>query len=433
MTAFISQHVRQHEKHFLPRGDNAARVFLPFAGGYFLSYLFRTVNGPIADKLTAEFHLDAGNLGLLTSVYFLFFTIAQLPYGPLIDRFGPRRVQAVVLTIGVFGAVLFAAAQNVTTLIVARALIGLGTSGALMAGLKALASGISEERRPLANGCFIMFGGLGAMVSTVPVDLLLPVFGWRGVFLLLATATLAIIVLILVLVPEPQPTARPTDWRSNFAGLLDIYRTPVFWRLAPLSATVIGTAFAVHGLWAARWLADVDHLAPDRVALELLIMGAGLTLGAGVIGLITDRLRRRGVRPMVTFGFSCSLFIGLQLASLARMPLPAWLIWGAIASFGSMTVLSYSIIGELFPAERIGRANGALNVLHLGMAFILQYAIGLIVSLWHPDTLGHLPLTAYRAAFALPLFLELLALGWFVSSVMLRRRDDAAFWPREVS
>ena len=181
----------------------AGNVFLPFATGYYLSYLFRTINGPIADRLMAAFHLDTASLGLLTSVYFLTFAFCQLPYGPLVDRFGPRRVQAVVLAVAVLGATLFAMAPNIPTLILARALIGIGTSGALMAGLKALALWVPQERRALANGSFIMFGGLGAMTSTVPVNLLLPLTGWRGVFLLLAALTLASALLVLIVVPFP--------------------------------------------------------------------------------------------------------------------------------------------------------------------------------------------------------------------------------------
>src|SRR3954451_24455294 len=92
-----------------------AAVSLPFACGYFLSYLFRTINGPLADQIVAEFHLNPATLGLITAAYFLTFTLAQLPFGPLIDRFGPRRVQAVVLTIGALGAALFAVAENTMT------------------------------------------------------------------------------------------------------------------------------------------------------------------------------------------------------------------------------------------------------------------------------------------------------------------------------
>ena len=166
------------------------------------------------------------------------------------------------------------------------------------------------------------------MASTVPVNMLLPVLGWRGVFLVIATVTLASAVLVLVAVPEKQGGAASEDWRAILRGQLAIYHDPTFWRLAPLSASVVGTAFAVHGLWAARWLADVDHLAPDRVVAELLVMGVGSLWGAGFIGVATDRLRRRGVQPTTTFGVACRPFIGLQSASLGRLPLPAWLLGG---------------------------------------------------------------------------------------------------------
>ena len=54
-----------------------ARVFLPFALGYFLSYLYRTVNAVIGPNLVDELSIGAGGLGLLTSAYFIAFAAAQ--------------------------------------------------------------------------------------------------------------------------------------------------------------------------------------------------------------------------------------------------------------------------------------------------------------------------------------------------------------------
>ena len=105
------------------------KVFLPFAGGYFLSYLYRTINAIISPDLVSEFGLGPADLGLLTSSYFLTFALFQLPLGILLDRYGPRRVNATLLTLAATGAVLFALAQGLPGLIVARALIGLGVSG----------------------------------------------------------------------------------------------------------------------------------------------------------------------------------------------------------------------------------------------------------------------------------------------------------------
>src|SRR5690625_5789761 len=88
-----------------------ALVVLPFAGGYFLSYLFRSVNAVISGRLLEELGLDASALGLLTAAYFLAFACAQLPLGLLLHRFRPRRVQATLLLCAALGGLIFAFCQ----------------------------------------------------------------------------------------------------------------------------------------------------------------------------------------------------------------------------------------------------------------------------------------------------------------------------------
>jgi len=68
------------------------RVFLPFDFGYYIAFLFRTINAVMAAPLAKELGLGANDLGLLTSIYFLTFAAAQIPVGILLDRYGPRQV-----------------------------------------------------------------------------------------------------------------------------------------------------------------------------------------------------------------------------------------------------------------------------------------------------------------------------------------------------
>ena len=115
----------------------AIRVFLAFASGYFMSYGLRSVNAVIAPELIAEFGLTNAQLGSLSSAYFLAFASVQVPLGVLLDRFGSRRVDATLLLVAAGGCVLFAGARSAAMLWVARALIGVGVSAALMASLRA--------------------------------------------------------------------------------------------------------------------------------------------------------------------------------------------------------------------------------------------------------------------------------------------------------
>ena len=78
----------------------------------------------MAPDLVRELGLSASELGLLTAAYLATFALFQIPLGVLLDRYGPRRVQAALVAIGGIGAVLFAFGQNALTLTLARAIIG---------------------------------------------------------------------------------------------------------------------------------------------------------------------------------------------------------------------------------------------------------------------------------------------------------------------
>src|SRR6267143_3538166 len=384
------------------------RVFLPFVFGYYIAYLFRTINAVMAAPLATELGLGADDLGLLTSVYFLTFAAAQIPIGILHDQYGPRRVQSALLVIAAIGSTLFAVSDQFLMLLIGRALIGLGVASAMTAGLKALVLWFPGDRLPLLNGLMVMLGALGAVTATLPADLLLDWIGWRELFGLFAVLTAASAVLIYLIVPEATPVASSTV----SVGLRKVYADPRFWRLAPLSASCIGTAWALQGLWAAQWLKDVEGLDRAGVVFHLFAMAVALSLGAILLGLAADRLRRRGVGPGALLGLVAAIFIATQFALILRLPLPSYLQWAVVAAVGAATVLSFAILAEYFPKELAGRANGALNLFHIAAAFAVQYTTGVVLQHWTPEA-GHYPEIAYQTAFALNLFLQIVAWIWF--------------------
>jgi len=355
-------------------------VFLPFATGYYLSYLYRTINALIAEQLSASIQLNASDLGLLTSVYFLSFAAAQLPIGIALDRYGPRRVQGVLLLVAAIGAALFGYAHSLRILIAGRALIGLGVAGALIAGLKALVLWFPKQQLPFFNGYFVMLGALGAVTATAPAEPLVNLLGWRGLFELLAGTTAACAIAIIFL--SPDAANRSVRAGGALASLKIIYADGRFWRLAPLSTMCISTAWALQGLWATPWLTDVEHLEHHAVVRHLFGMAVALCAGAFLLGVAAERLRRHGVRTQVVLAGVAGLFMAALLTLVLRLPMSPHLVWAVVAAVGAATVLSYTILAEYFLGEIAGQANAALNIFHIGGAFLLQYAIGLVLDVW---------------------------------------------------
>jgi type IV secretory pathway TrbF-like protein/predicted MFS family arabinose efflux permease len=390
------------------------RVFAPFVCGYYISYIFRTVVAIIATRLSSDLGLNAARIGVLTSAYFLAFALAQLPLGFMLDRYGPRRVQSVLLLIAAGGATLFGFGHSFAALLLARALIGLGAAGALMAGLKAIVLWFPTDRLPLVNGWFVMIGGLGAVTATGPTEILLNWIGWRDLFKLLAIITTVCAFAIYLVVPE-RPNEPDTACSSRLVTLWSVYKDANFWRLAPLSASCIGAAWALQGLWAAAWLADVERLSHSKIVQYLLVMALALSAGALGLGAGANFLWKYGIRPCALLVTAMIIFILMQLCLIAGVSLPQYLIWSTVGCVGSATVLSYAVLAESFPKERIGQANAGLNVLHVGGGFAIQCFIGLVIEQW-TNKGGHYPPIAYKTALFLVVILQCVALVWFAFS-----------------
>jgi MFS family permease len=265
----------------------------------------------------------------------------------------------------------------------------------------------------------VMLGALGAVTATSPAEVLLDSIGWRELFGLLAALTAGCAVTIYLAVPEVAPAAKMERDASGL-GFRTVFADSRFWRLAPLSAACIGTAWSLQGLWAAQWLTDVEGLDRGTLVDQLFAMAIALCMGALVLGVVADRLRRRGVGPEALLGLIATIFIAAQLALILRWPLPSAIVWTIIAAVGAATVVSYAILAEYFPKEVAGRANAALNVFHIGAAFVTQYMTGAVLAYWPPQQ-GHYPEIAYQTAFAFSLAVQIAAWLWFALPRVRRR------------
>ena len=392
-----------------------ALVFLPFAGGYYLSYLYRSTNAIIAPDLVADIGLSAGELGLLTAAYPLAFGLFQAPLGLLLDRFGPRRVQTVLMGLAALGAILFGLGQDMTSLTLARALIGVGVSGGLMAGFKAVTMWFPERHWPFANGCYLTAGGLGALSTTLPLQFALGFADWRQVYLALGAFNFAVAGLIWWLVPERAAGGEGTSLAEQLAGLARVYRDSLFWRFAPLCIAAFGASFAFQGLWAGPWLSDVIGLSRDGVAAHLMVTTGLLALGSILIGFVAGRLLARGIGIATTVAWGTAIYAAAQLPLVFdlrwAMLVPVMLV-GFLSNVGS---LCYARLSQHFGPALAGRSNAGFNVLVFLGAFVVQYLVGAVLDLWGPGPDGRYPAVAFQAGFGLVLGLQVVAWIWFLA------------------
>ena len=317
------------------------RVFLPFALGYFLSYLLRVINAVIAPDLVSELGLTAADLGLLTSANFFAFTIVQLPLGIMLDRYGPRRTETFLLLFAAIGCFVFATAGTTPGLIAGRALIGLGTAACLMAAFKAFAMWLPAGRLPLINGMQMAAGGLGAVVGTVPVEVALTVTDWRGLFYLFGVLTLAVAGLLFFTLPRRRgPETQPGTFKEQVAGFGQVFTSPMFLRIAPMTVASQCMFLSTQSLWIGPWLADVAGLGREAVANYLMLIAVSMVLGFLGMGTIAERLGKFGVKTMHVAFTAMALFAALQIALINQWTSALVPVMAAFGFLGTGGILS---------------------------------------------------------------------------------------------
>jgi len=405
------------------------RIFLPFALAYFLSYIFRGVNAVIFPYLERDVGITAGDLGLLTSAFFLFFAGCQPILGVMLDRYGPRRVQTVLMVTAAIGSAMFGLAASLPELIVARVLIGLGFAGGLMAAIKAITLWYPPERWGLITGFHMMAGGIGSMAATLPIQWSLSIISWQGLFFWLAGLCLVTSAILFTVVPERGTSAAKGTLREQFRITGIVLTDGFFWRIQPVLTFQQIAFIASITLWIGPWLRDVGGIADTEARADIqLYTTAIMTLGFALSGVFAGWFRRVGVSDFASANLVSVLF-ALVCAWLAFVPsfepVLAWLLFGFL---GAYPIQYMPLLARSFPPEYAGRVSTSCNLVVFSVIFAGQWAIGKVVDLWPRTASGYSP-DGYTWSYGALFILQLAGLAWMLlwrAQPLVRKTPAAA-------
>ena len=388
------------------------RVFVLFACGYFVSYVYRGVNLGFAPYLAKELGTSAADLGLLTSLYFLGFAGAQIPAGILLDRYGPRRVCALLMLIAAAGSVIFGVAQSKEVLMIGRLLIGIGLCVCLGGAYKAIAQWYETRRLPLINGLVVAIGGSAGIMMGSPMLWLLSITDWRSICFGLTILTIIAAAMIWFFAPRSKEVVQHVDFASQLRGVKQIWSSPSFWKVASFTSLTQGIFYALQSLWVSPFLRDVNGLPSSEIGFLVSLLAVAMVIGSIGIGLFARSLERYGISVQRFCGLGMLVFVLMQIAIIVQVPLPLWLLWLAYGISAMSGLLGYSLLAEQFPIQMIGRVNTSFTLLMFFAIFGCQVGIGAVLEQW-PEQQGHYPAAAHISAWVLLIVLQLLAAIWY--------------------
>jgi len=400
------------ENYILPKRQ-AITVFFVFAFGYFLSCLLRAITATLSPVLTLEFELMAADLGLLAGGYFLGFASMQIPLGYLLDKFGPKKIVSSFLLIAFIGTVSFALAQNFSGLLVSRILIGVGVSACLMAPLTGYRIWFAENQQQRANSWMLMIASLGFLSSTLPIQLLLPAFGWRWIFGGIAALILISIFLMLAFIPKwDHQKNESLDNQTSKGSLADVWKNKFFISVIPMGLFNYGGLMAIQTLWAGPWMVRVAGYTPIESATGLFWINITMLISFFLWGYFLPKITNLGFSALkiLKLGLPVSFLIMLMIIILGSKAGAFYITLFILSSiFLSVT---QPAVGLSFASHLAGKALTSFNLLIFLGTFIMQWVMGLVIDL--VKIFGYTEIIGFKAAFSFFLFLSLISYIFFL-------------------
>ena len=393
------------------KANKSIIIFCVFAFGFFISNLLRSITATLTPVLTSEFDLTAGNLGLLAGGYFLGFSLMQIPAGLLLDKHGPKKVLAYLLLIALVSTISFAFAKSFTGLLVSRFFIGVGVAACLMGPLTGYRVWFEDKYQQRANSWMLMVASFGFVISTLPVQILLPVIGWRFIFLLISILILLSIILILVFAPSWNTNIQNQSIQKK-SNLSDVWKNKFFISLVPLAFLNYGGVQAIQTLWAGPWMLNVSGYTPLESATGLFWINITMLFAFMFWGYILPKLSSLGIDSIkiVKIGLPISyiiLFCIIIMGQKAGATMFTFYILSSIVLSLTQPALALS-----FPQNLAGKSLTSLNVFIHSGTFFVQWSIGLLIDL--SRKMGADTITSYKISFSIFLFLCILSYLFFI-------------------
>ena len=340
---------------------------------------------PALPNIASAFHIAVANRPqMVLSIFLVGFGVGQFVMGPLSDRFGRRPVLLGGMTVYCIASLLAIATPSFETLLLARALQGLGTSAT-----RVIATSIVRDcyaGRRMASVMSL------AMMVFIAVPVIAPAFGqavllltqWRGIFIVLMLYGVVALIWSALRMPETLPVSQR---RSLAIGeVFDAFRQTV------INRQTLGYALAAGGVVGSLF---AFVFTSQQVFTDIYQLGhyfplafAAIAIGTAIAGFINSRLvGRLGMRVIshgALLGFVAIAATMLVAAKMQMLPLPLFMALSALMMFAfGLMIANFTALAM----EPQGHIAGTASSLYGSITTLLGIGIGMTIGQDYDGTL----------------------------------------------
>jgi MFS family permease len=285
-------------------------IVLLVAGGA-LNYIDRATLSVANLTIQKDLGIPVAKMGVLLSAFLWAYALSQLPVGPLIDRFGPRRL----LGLGLLGWSAAQAAGGFVTgfgaFVAARFALGIGEAPLFPGGARVVRDWFNVRERGFATGLCQSASSLGNFIAVPLLTFLMLSMSWRWMFIIVGAAGVVMAAIWYAVHRDPSEvalTAEEVEYltegdenrstrQPSFAEWSHLFRHRTTWGMIAGFFGNMYTLWLYTG-WLPFYLEHERHMSVAKVGVLAAIPFFFGCVGAVVGGWLCDFLTRQGWTPI---------------------------------------------------------------------------------------------------------------------------------------
>lgn len=330
--------------------------------------------------MITDFGISGTAGGFISTITNMGMLVGGIIFGTLADRKGRAKIFVVTVALFAIATGAMAFATNIWVVYLLRFLVGVGSGGEYGVVMSMVADTFSSEKRGRVNSYVTIAGQLGSIVAAVAAALIIPVFGWRGLFVFGALPIFLAIYAHYNLEDSTEWKEAVAETKPSIKELFTEGRASTTIRLTIMAIAQVAGYFGLMN-WLPSILQQKIGLSVSGSSYWMIVTIAGMSLGMLFFGQIMDKIGAKVAYATFLIASAVAVFV----YSFAATPLLI-LIGGAAVGFfcNGMNAGYGAIVGNLYPAHiratanniifNIGRAVGGFSAVFIGF-FLDHYSL----------------------------------------------------------
>ena len=354
---------------------------------FLISYVDRTAISLALGQIGKDFNIEASDLGIVISAFFLGYAAMQVPGGWLADRFGSKYVIVVAIAMWSVFTVMTSFAWSLLSLIVIRLIFGLTEGAFPSASFKGVAELFDKPDRPKLVPLLTSSNYAGSMLAPLIMAPLIIALGWRSAFEVIGFAGVAFALVYFFVVPYVRPAAGSDIQsasigpraRTEKAGTRELLKDPFLWQLLTVW---FGLSCVNKGLdsWMPIYLLQQRGLDLKAVGILTPIPFLLATIATAIGGwVMTTFFLEREKYLLIGSATLTGIFL---LAMYKSQTITALIFFQSLVYFFKSFVLAtvLALPTKVLPVERIGTGLGMVNFGGQCAGFVAPLVMGFLVT-----------------------------------------------------